>query len=532
MTTGDPQSLEQQVWTELKRGDVQKAIAACERLNRDFPDFASGWHTASQLALKLGNASMALDAVREALKMRPDYTSWVIQEARCLAKLGRTAEVRVRVDRLMDTRINSAYENSALGMLLTELGEREAALVCYQRAVSANPADARHYYNVASLQRTLGQLQEAEANFNTAIELNPGDYEAYKLRSELRTQTKDENHVFELEAVLEEGLADKRGEANICYALAKELEDLHEPERSFQYLQRGARSRRSNMRYDPQRDLETIAAIREAFKPQVFADAAPGDDTDEPIFVLGMPRTGSTLVERILSAHTDVFAAGELNNFAVELMRLLRSHAGEGQQRDDLVRGSVNLDFGALGNSYLQSTRPFTGHTAKFIDKMPLNFLYVGLIHLALPNARIINVRRDPMDTCYAVFKTLFVDAYPFSYDLEELAHYYVAYDGLMKHWDNVLPGVVCHVDYEALVTDVETESRKIVERCGLQWQSRCLRFHESTEASTTASAVQVRQPVYRSSVNKWRDYERQLQPVVDILRQAGIVTSDLAGGQ
>jgi len=198
-------------------------------------------------------------------------------------------------------------------------------------------------------------------------------------------------------------------------------------------------------------------------------------------------------------------------------------NAGERLSRDDMVRSSAVLDFQKLGETYIRSTRPFTGKTARFIDKLPLNFLYIGLIHLALPNAAIINLQRNPVDTCYAIYKQLFVDAYPYSYDLEELARYYVAYHQLMEHWNEVLPGVIHTVRYEDLVDDIETNTRQLLDVCGLEWQPECLKFYENKEASTTASTAQIRRPVYKSSVGKWREYEQQLQPVVEILQKAGI---------
>ena len=528
MSAPRTQQLEEQVWDALKRGEARQAIEACEQLNQQFPEYASGWHAASQVALKLGNVTMALDAVREALRMRPDYTPWLIQEARCLAKLGNVEEVASLLDRLTDTQINSPYENSALGMLLTEVGRREEALDYYQRAAMLQPNDARHYFNIATLQRTLGRLGEAERNFTRTIELDPDDYEAYKLRSELRTWTADNNHIDELKRVLATGAGDGRGRANLCYAIAKESEDTGDWKETFDYLEKGARARRDSMRYNPSRDIETMAAIRETFSRGMFERTQPGDQSREPVFVLGMPRTGTTLVERILSNHSDVFAAGELPNFAVELMKLVRKEGGDRQfTRDDLVRLSAQIDFAALGANYIRSTRPATGYTRMFVDKLPLNYLYVGLIHLALPNAKIINVRRDPLDTCFAVYKTLFADAYPFSYDLEELARYYVAYHQLMEHWNSVLPGVIYRVAYEELVGNVEKESRDLVNHCDLDWQQQCLRFYESNAASTTASAVQVRQPVYTSSVGRWQKFRKQLQPVIAILREAGIVDAD-----
>jgi predicted TPR repeat methyltransferase len=518
--------LEAQVWARLERGDARAAIDVCERLNREHPDFASGWHTASQLAVKLGNASMALDAIRQARRIEPDNAIWSLQEARCLSRLGLTKDLAAAVQALERRRFATAYENAGLGLLLTELGRRADALRYYERAVQLEPADARHHYNLASLQRTLGDFQKAEENFNKTISLNPADYEAWKLRSELRKQTAEDNHVAELEALLEEGIDDAKGVANVCYALAKELEDLDESGRSFAYLERGASARRRQMQYDLQRDLDTIATIRRVFSRERLAELGPGIDNDEPIFVLGMPRTGTTLVERILGCHSDVQAAGELPDFAVQMMKLVRAQAaGQKMARDDLVELSAEIDYARLGRAYVDNARPAEATARHFVDKLPLNYLYVGLIHAALPNARIIHVQRDPMDTCYAIFKTLFVDAYPFSYDLEEMAHYYVAYRELMAHWHAVLPGVMLSVQYEDLVSDTETESKRLLDYCNLEWQPEVLDFHSSPEASTTASTVQVRQRVYTSSVGRWRDYEQQLQPVVGILREAGIVT-------
>jgi len=208
----------------------------------------------------------------------------------------------------------------------------------------------------------------------------------------------------------------------------------------------------------------------------------------------------------------------------VQMMKLVKARAGNRDMaRDELVRRSAELDYKKLGEAYIDSTRPFTGHTPRFIDKLPLNYLYAGLIHLALPNARIINLRRHPLDTCYAIYKQLFVDAYPFSYDLRELGQYYAAYHRLMEHWQSVLPGAVHVVEYEKLVTDLEGEARRLLKFCNLDWQLQILKFHESKDASTTASSVQVRQPVYQSSVGRWQQYRQQLAPLIEVLEAAEI---------
>jgi tetratricopeptide (TPR) repeat protein len=517
-------SLEGRVWELLGQNDIKQAIAHCEQLNRQYPDFASGWHTASQLALKLNNAPMALAAIERALSIDADSTAWLLQKGSCLARLGDMERVGSLVELLSKRRMKTAYQYSALAMLMTQLRSREQAVKYYEKAAAMKPDESKHYYNIACLQRTLGEIDSAESNFNKTLRHDPGDYEAYKIRSELRKQTPENNHVDELEQLLEGGIDDKRGKAHICYALAKELEDLGEAERSFQYLEAGADTRRSYMQYDIQRDLDTIASIREAFTAKLFDDTTGGNDNSEAIFILGMPRTGTTLVERILSSHSDVFAAGELTNFAVQMMGMVKARAGnQSVSRDELVKLSTELEFQKLGKAYIDSTRPFTGHTKRFIDKLPLNYLYVGLIHLALPKAKIINLARHPLDTCYAVYKQLFVDAYPFSYTQKELGLYYVAYHRLMEHWHAVLPGVVHTISYEDLVADIEPEARRLLELCELEWQPQCLKFYENKEASTTASTVQVRQPVYQSSVGKWQQYREQLGPLVKVLEDGGI---------
>ncbi len=528
LDTAAAKSLEGRIWRLFKSKNIDQAITSCEQLNRQFPKYASGWHTASQIAMKLNRPGAALSAIEQAVSAEPENTSWLMQKALCLAQLNRLEALEPLVDHLLPRDLTAAYHCSTLALLLTQLGRREAAVRLYEKAATIRPDEAKHYYNIACLQRSLGNTESAENNFNKTIGLDPSDYESYKIRSELRTQTPTHNHVEELERLLANGIADRRGKAHICYALAKELEDLEEWDRSFHYLKMGADIRRSLMQYDVQRDLDTMASIRKTYGSDLFDGRVEGDGNSEAIFILGMPRTGTTLVERILSSHTQVFAAGELNNFAVQMTRLVKQRCGDKKvSRDELVEMSAGIDFKKLGEAYIDSTRPFTGHTARFIDKLPLNYLYVGLIHLALPNAKIINLKRHPLDTCYAIYKQLFLDAYPFSYDLEELGRYYVAYHQLMEHWNAVLPGVIHTIRYEKLVADLEGEARQLLGFCGLDWQPQCLKFHENPEASTTASTTQVRQPVYQSSVGKWRNYRQQLAPLIKVLETAGIPPDD-----
>jgi tetratricopeptide (TPR) repeat protein len=415
-----------------------------------------------------------------------------------------------------------------MGLLLSRLDMHSNALRHYQQAIRLEPEIGEHYYNVATIHRFMGNFSAAETALDLALEKNPEDFDAYKLRADLRVQTPQSNHIASLELALQKYKDRPRAMVQLHYALAKELEDIEQWQQSFDHLQRGAAIRRKLMRYDVQGDLDTMAEIGRVYEASLFQGQVSGDENGEAIFILGMPRTGSTLLERILGSHSDVFSAGELNNFALEMMKSvqgLSKHSGDNSPltKTQRVERSAAIDFSELGKHYIASTRPATGLQSRFIDKMPANFLYAGLIHLALPRAKIIHVKRHPLDCCYAIYKNLFADAYPFSYQMQELARYYAAYEKLMAHWHRVMPGVIYDIHYEDLVADVEGQSRNLLEHCNLEWQDQCLSFYDNTSVSTTASASQIRQPVYSSSVGKWRHFSAELAPLADMLKEAGV---------
>jgi tetratricopeptide (TPR) repeat protein len=415
-----------------------------------------------------------------------------------------------------------AKDFALLGEFLSRLERYDEACVAYDRALALDADDPRYLFNRAAVRRFVGKVADAESDYDRVIATDPSDVEAWCNRSELRRQTLDRNHIEELLQRLRAGFAAAIDEAPIRYALAKEYEDLGRYADSWGHLAAGAAIRRRHLQYDVRRDVDTVSWIIQAFP--AAAPATDGCRSTEPIFILGMPRTGSTLLERIMSGNVGIYAAGELIDFAAALVDAVRHKLGRPQvSRRDLVAASASVDFTGLGAAYLERTRPRTGHTPYFIDKMPLNYLYGGIIHAALPNARILHLTRHPMATCYAVFKTLFNQGYPFSYDLAEVAEYYIGYHRLMSHWHRVLPDTILDVSYEQLVTAPATEARRVFGHCGLQWSDHCLDIGQRDTASTTASAAQVRRPIYSTSVDLWRRYEGPLAPVAERLRRAGI---------
>ncbi|WP_419318627.1 sulfotransferase [Caulobacter sp. ErkDOM-E] len=405
-----------------------------------------------------------------------------------------------------------------LGEYYTHCGKTHEAARCYRRAVDLTPDDPRCLYNLASAQIALGLTGEAEALLDRVIALDPADADAWQNRSTLRRQTAQANHV---PALLDAVARTRPGPAEVAlsYALAKEFEDLGQYQQSFEWLKRGADRRRRLLSYQVASDVAAMEEIARVFNPALFAATPEGCAEVGPIFVLGLPRSGTTLVDRIISSHSAVESLGEINDFALSLMRL----AGQAGGKGDLIRRSATLDPAALGRTYLDSLAGRGPRRPMVIDKTPVNFLYVGLIARALPNAKIIHLRRHPMDSGYALYKTLFRMGCPYAYDLDDLAAYMLAHRRLMAHWRAVLPGRILDVDYEALVTDQETQSRRIIAHCALDWQDACLRFHENAAPAATASAAQVRQPIHADSVGLWRRYAPQLAPLAAALAAGGV---------
>jgi tetratricopeptide (TPR) repeat protein len=527
MSSPAPQSKEQVADTIVRcidRKDLHKALATCQQLNRQHSDYAYGWYLASFLMQKVRHYADAIKAIDQALQLSY-LDKYQLHKIRCHYEAKDIAGAIAAAGVIKDKSFIDPQLHSQLASLLHLLGDNTGALDHYSKAIELDPGNADHHFNLAAVQRFFGDVAGAEEGFDRAIALKPEEFEAYNARAHLRPQTRERNHIAQLKDVIAHS-SSTAGLVQLHYALAKEYEDIGSFDEAFAALKQGADTKRRHMQYSVDTDLQIIAKVCEIYGEELFAGHIQGFQSIDPIFVLGMPRTGTTLVERILGSHSRVFSAGELNNFSLELIGHVRKALGPKRpSRLEFVAATATLDFEALGEAYIRSVQPLRDGSPYFIDKLPFNFLYAGLIHLALPRARIVSLQRHPMDTCYAVYKQLFRDAYPFSYDLDELGRYYIAYHNLMQHWNTVMPGVICTMQYESLVTDTERESRRMLEYCGLPWEDQCLRFHENRQASTTASALQVRQPVYASSVGKWRHFERQLEPLRRQLEDAGIDT-------
>jgi tetratricopeptide (TPR) repeat protein len=453
----------------------------------------------------------------------------LLQHGRDLLRRGRHRDLFHVALQLENMRPSRASDLDALGTLLTHLEEPARALPYFRRAVSAAPDQIDYRYNLAMAQRMMGELQEAETNLDLIIRARPLDGEAHLARSGLRRQTAQCNHIAELSLAVQM-LTGQRAWLPAAFALSKELEDLGEYRRSFAQLQAACRAYRASLRYEVTDDVAVLDKLRSTHTRGRLDGVKSESDNNECIFIVGLPRSGTTLVDRILGSHSSVYSAGELAAFPSTAVAAVAQLAQRPVKKLEFADLALNLDFTKLGVEYLDVTRPRTGHTPKFTDKRPLNCLYAGLIHAALPRARFIALRRHPMDACYAMYKTLFAAEYPFTYDLKDLAQYYLSWDRLMRHWGSTLGESWLEIRYEELVHDPESVSRRMLDHCGLSWEPQCLDFHNRPAAVTTASAAQVRRAIHSDSVGQWRHFAEELAPLARDFSQGGLAFPHFTG--
>ena len=507
-----------------KQGKLAEAIQLANEVIRRFSSNPDGWMLLSQINLQRGATKDAVDNIQKAISLNPQGAKYYAQLARCFTLAQQKHLALEAAKRAAELKPEDAESLDAVAAILTLCDEQDMARPLAEQAVALAPENAFYRYNLAALQRMLGDTEAAEENCDKAIALNPDDYRAYFTRSDLRKQNDEDNHIEEIEALLQKGAKNWRGEMMLNFALAKEYDDIAAHDESFPSLKLACDLHRQHIDYDVKDDVDAIEHIIATHSKDAFSASATGFESEEPIFVVGLPRSGTTLVERILNSHSQVFAAGELQDFAAVLVQAVQGSGGkQTMSKKEMIEAVLNLDFSALGNAYIESTRPRTGHSARFIDKLPLNYLYCGLINAALPRAKIIVLKRHPMDSCYAMYKAMFQSAYPFSYDLTELGQYYTAWSRLIDHWQEDLGDALMTIHYEDLVNEQENISRELLGFCGLEWEDACLEFYKSDSASSTASAVQVRQPMYKSSLGKWKLYEKHLGPLRELFEKNGI---------
>jgi tetratricopeptide (TPR) repeat protein len=396
----------------------------------------------------------------------------------------------------------------------TRLMRQDEALTAYQRAAQLSAPDARLRLSIGHVQKTLGQRPESEASYKEVLALDPGFAEAYWSLADLKNYSFSAAEVATMEQLLASDKRERANEAQLHFALGRAYEQRRQYPQAFAHYAQGNSLKRLDAPFDIGHFERRSARIGAFFDQSFFAArAGAGDPSSAPIFILGLPRSGSTLIEQILASHSQVEGTMELPNI-IALANEFDDLAPGRDGYPETVRSASNAALTALGARYLAQTAPLRRGRERFTDKLPNNFSHVGLIHAILPRATIVDARRHPMDCCLSLFKQHFAQGQAFSYDLEDLGRYYRCYLALMDHWDALLPGKVLHLQYEELVRDPETHIRRLLEHCHLPFEAACLAFHETKRAVRTASAEQVRQPLYTSGVDYWRHFATELEPL------------------
>ncbi len=465
-------------------------------------------------------ADAAEPLVRAEATVGPAGLAWII----ALTQVGPATVARSAARRIAARPSADATLDDALGTALFKLRLHVSARDLFRRASEARPGDPAILFNLATAERALGRLAEAEELLDRVIALRSDDYAAYPLRSELRTQTAQHNHIPELLQLFDRAQA-ASAKVHLAFALGKELDDVGEYTEALHWYNVGAAAKRENMRYDAGRDaakLDRIAAVYSSIASPIGGGDQRG--SGRFAFILGLPRGGTTLVERLLQGHKGVWSNEETDNFVHAL--LANTPVGDHHRGTDIFERSAQADFTEVGVHYARLAET-DDDAALIIEKMPMNYLYAGPIRRALPFAPIIWVKRSPADHCLAMYRTLFGSAYPFSYEFGELARYYAAFSRLMAHWRAVLPEPMLETSYDALVETPESVGAALAQHCGLEWQASAINVSALAVGSATASAAQVRQPIYRSSVGRWRRYGPALAPLIDALHANGVALED-----
>lgn len=452
-----------------------------------------------------------LDAL---LAFAPLHAGGLAARALVLKRLDRLDEALGSAKRAVEIAPESADAHNTYGQILQALGRFDEALDAFERAVSLPGLAAESaLVNRAVLFMEAGRKEEARAAFGRALEAFPRSAQAWFNQADLKVFTADDPDVGRMEALLRaEGARSHADRMALHFTLGKAYLDIGDSDRAFHHLNEGNRMKRSSFTFDSEATSRWMRKIAQTFSPaRLKAGMGAGDPSSLPIFVVGIPRSGTTLIEQILASHPLVHGAGELPY----LQHLVD---GIGGYPDD-VKALGKDDLGRLGRDYLSRVAPLAQGRRHVVDKMPANFLHAGLIRLILPNARIVHCRRDPVDTCLSCYTKLFTAEQLFAYDLTELGRFHRDYQALMAHWRKVLPkDRFIEVDYEAVVGDVEGQARRLIDFLGLAWNDACVRFHETRRTIRTASVNQVRQPIYQTSKGRWKAHARHLEPLLAAL--------------
>ena len=500
----------------LAEGDTH----AAEQLLRPFllqhPEHVEAMRLLARIGMKLEVLDDAEFLLQSVLELAPDYHAARHDYAQVLIDRQKHAAALRQIERLLAIEPRNPIFRSLQGNVLVGLGEHERALELFNELRDENPGNPTLHLAIAHAHKTVGRQRQAIDSYRRAAQVRPNFGDAYWSLANLKTYRFTDEEIASMrvqEAAPTTALADRY---HLSFALGKALEDRGQFAEAFRFYERGNAQKRGELRYDPtalERNLKRQASV---CTQEFFAERRGlGCDSDEPLFIVGLPRSGSTLIEQILASHSKVEGTKELADIARLVQQLNGRESQDSVPRYPAVLGELDPgQWRRFGEKFLADTQVYRSGKPFFIDKMPNNFRHLGLIHLILPNAKIIDARREPMACCFSNFKQLFASGQEFTYGLSDIGRYYRAYVDLMDHWDSVLPGRILRVQHEHLLDDLEGNVRRILQFCGLEFEAQCLEFHKTERSIRTASSEQVRRPLSKDGVAQWRNFEPWLDPL------------------
>jgi len=500
----------------------QEKLAEAEQIYRKIltrhPDNVTAMRLWARLGIEQERFADAEVFLQKAVEVAPDFSRAWADLCSVQLEQEKFEDVINSAGALIKLNPRSADGHVWLAAATAASGNHSAAVESYDKALEIAPNHVGAMCGKGNACRTTGDQDGAIAAYRDSIKANPLYAEAYWSLANLKTFRFEDAEVDGMLALVGDERISPEGQVQLNNALGLEFEGRKEYDRAFEFIDSGNKLRREQEFYDRVENEEKTDLSIEVFTPQFIDDkAGHGDPDPAPIFIVGLPRSGSTLLEQILSSHSKVDGTHELP----EIGKTIRSNQTLVNPEVRYPKSVANIDsddFRKLGSEYIERTRRHRSDRPYFTDKNPNNFVHVGLLHLILPNAKIINARRHPLDSCFGSYKQLFASGQPFTYDLVELGEYYLQYQRLMDHWHEVMPGKVLDVRYEEVVADLEGQVRRILDYCELDWEESCLNFHETSRSVKSASSEQVRQPIYTSAVHTWRHYEAHLEPLIETL--------------
>lgn len=521
--TKNTERLHKSAIAALNKGDMQAVDNYCNEIVKQQPSHADAWFLMGISAAQRGQMRNALRLIDRALQLQPQHIDYLSQKAKILCLLKQDSAARACADQACALNPQGALQCDTLGVVYTNLGDYPQARTLLAKAVALQPRHLQYQFNLATAEQFLGNTAAAKYHYLQAIAIQPQFARAYWALSELQKETLDGSLTTPLEQLLAKPNLSSEDQLYLSHALSREYEQAGDYGKAFEILSRAKMRRRKQLNYSLEKDLAIFGALQNAFSSLPKIKPIDPELGKECIFVVGMPRSGTTLVERILSSHSEVESLGELQNFGLALRESVASQSRL-MLDDEVIAQALRIDGEAVGGRYLQSLAERRSESAFFIDKMPLNFLYIGFIARCLPGAKIICVNRNPMDTCISNFRQLFAmnfSYYNYHYSLQDTAHYIVAFRQLMGFWQGCMPGRVYSLNYESLTRDPNEEIARLLNACGLPWESACLNFHENNTAVATPSASQVREKLYTRAVGRWHKYDAQLKPAKAIFNDS-----------